>query len=354
MRRGRGSGFGGPFGPGFGGPFFPGMSNSWKRQFKCKSIMYHSHDANADKTNYGGRIYLPESTLGQLQQLGNLEFPLMFKLTNDQNQRSTHAGVIQFTAPPDTVLMPYWMMRLLLLKDDEVITIDYTPDLPKASFAKLQPQSANFIQDITDHRAVLEVHLRDFTCLSKGDVISIHYNQRDFEILVMEVRSKSTGKEKEEDVVCIIDTDMNVDFETPVGYEEPTSSSIPIPKNSPKKSRELLKAATAGSPLGTPEVRQKIEEHLIKEAKDQGFVKFTGGANRLDGKKKGTKAKSNQVTADFTKYTRGIPNYDFQVGTVTFIRAGEHSTSGKDSTPFEAFGGDSNKLGKSKKSKSKK
>jgi len=328
-----------PFGP----PMFPGFDpTGFKREYKCKSIMYHSQDPNAGKTNYGGKIYLPPQALQHLMSMPNIEYPMMFKLGNKSKSMVTHAGVLEFTAPPDTVLLPFWMMRLLLLKDEEVISVEYTA-LPKASFAKFQAQSVDFVEDISDHRAVLERHLRDFACLSQGDVINVHYLGKDYEILVMETKPAKA--------VSIIDTDMNVDFETPVGYQEPTSS-IPIPKNTPLKSKQLLNAATAGSPLGTPEIRGKIEEHLISQAKEQGFVEFTGGANRLDGKKKGTKAKTNQVQADFSKYKRGIPNYDFQVGTVTFIRANEHSTSGQDdSKPFEAFGGSASTL---KKSKSKK
>jgi ubiquitin fusion degradation protein 1 len=103
------------------------------------------------------------------------------------------------------------MMQRLQLDEGEVVSVEYKK-LPKANFAKFQPQSMSFIDDISDHRAVLERHLREFSCLSQGDVILIRYLAKDYEVKVLET--------KPENAVSIIDTDMNVDFATPIGYRE--------------------------------------------------------------------------------------------------------------------------------------
>lgn len=65
---------------------------------------------------------------------------------------------------------------------------------------------------LVDYR--LENALRSFATLTKGDVISIHYNDKDFELCILETKPGNA--------VSIIECDMDVDFAPPVGYVEPT------------------------------------------------------------------------------------------------------------------------------------
>ena len=81
-----------------------------------------------------------------------------------------------------------------------------------ATYSKFRPQQVDFLQ-ISNPKAVLEKHLRSFACLSKGDMISIEYLGRDYEVEIVET--------KPNDAINIIECDMNVDFEAPVGYKEP-------------------------------------------------------------------------------------------------------------------------------------
>ena len=55
--------------------------------------------------------------------------------------------------------------------------------LPVATFAKFQPHSPEFLE-MTNPKAVLEARLRNFACLSKGDVIAIMYNNKIYELSV--------------------------------------------------------------------------------------------------------------------------------------------------------------------------
>ena len=61
---------------------------------------------------------------------------------------------------------------------------------------------------------VLEQSLRNFSTLTKGDIISIKYNGNLFDILVMETKPEAKG-------ISIVETDLSVDFAPPVGYVEP-------------------------------------------------------------------------------------------------------------------------------------
>ena len=53
--------------------------------------------------------------------------------------------------------------------------------------SRLQPHTKDFL-DISNPRAVLEMTLRSFSCLTKGDCILMHYNNKRFYIDIVECR----------------------------------------------------------------------------------------------------------------------------------------------------------------------
>ena len=78
------------------------------------------------------------------------------------------------------------MMQNLLLEEGDLVAIR-SVSLPKGSFVKLQPHTQDFL-DISNPRAVLEMTLRGFSCLTKGDCILMHYNNKRFYIDIVECR----------------------------------------------------------------------------------------------------------------------------------------------------------------------
>lgn len=142
---------------------------------------------------------MPPSALDQLTRL-NIEYPLLFKITNKKHDRQTHAGVLEFIADEGKIYIPFWMMRNLLLEEGDLVTIDNV-SLPVATFSRFQPQSVDFL-DITNPKAVLENCLRNFACLTTGDLVAINYNNKIFELCVLETKP---GR-----AVTIIECDMNV------------------------------------------------------------------------------------------------------------------------------------------------
>lgn len=59
----------------------------------------------------------------------------------------------------------------------------------------------------------LERNLRNYSCLTVGDKITINYNSRKYYIGIVEVKPKKA--------VTIIETDCEVDFAPPLDYVEP-------------------------------------------------------------------------------------------------------------------------------------
>ncbi|KAG0730318.1 Ubiquitin recognition factor in ER-associated degradation protein 1 [Chionoecetes opilio] len=175
---------------------------------------------------------MPPSALDVLTRL-NIVYPMLFKLTNQRANRHTHCGVLEFVADEGKVYIPTGccdtdcgvfpaaMMRNLLLDEGELVHIE-SRSLPVATFSKFEPQSVEFL-DITNPKAVLENALRNFACLTQDDVVALNYNDRIYEMRVLEVKPGNA--------VSIIECDMNVEFAPAVGYQEPekmdTTSQCP-------------------------------------------------------------------------------------------------------------------------------
>ena len=138
---------------------------------------------------------------------------MLFRLENKQSspERLTHCGVLEFTAEEGSCYVPFWMMQNLLLEEGGLLDVTNI-SLPKASFVKLQPQHTDFLE-ISNPRAVLEHALRNFSCVTKGDVICVPYNNKNYHFMLKEVQPQ--------DAACIIETDCNVDFDAPLGYVDP-------------------------------------------------------------------------------------------------------------------------------------
>ncbi len=106
------------------------------------------------------------------------------------------------------------MMQTLKLDVGDMIQIK-SASLELARMVKLQPQSPAFLE-ITDPKAVLERAFRNFATLTKGDIFTFEYNDRVYEVAVLEVKP-----ETEKMGVSMLETDVSVEFAPPVGYVEP-------------------------------------------------------------------------------------------------------------------------------------
>ncbi|XP_015771991.1 PREDICTED: ubiquitin fusion degradation protein 1 homolog isoform X1 [Acropora digitifera] len=304
----------------FGFDMFGAVPRTFNTQFRCYSVVMFPGNERED-VERGGKIIMPPSALDQLTRL-HIVYPMLFKLTNSRLGRNTHCGVLEFVADEGKIYLPYWMMRNLLLEEGGLLQVQ-SASLPVASYAKFQPQSVDFL-DITNPKAVLENALRSFACLTKGDIIAIKYNERIYELLVLETKPR--------DAVSIIECDMQVEFAPPVGYVEPE-----------RQERKTEK-------------QQEEHTNLPQELVDHGFQAFTGSGFRLDGKKKKSTVSSDPVPMRPPVIKRGIPNYNFEKGKITFKRnlnksnSSQFSDKGEVTKPeFEAFTGSGKTLRQKRK-----
>jgi len=167
----------------------------------------------------GGRIVLPPSALAKLTQR-DVAYPYFFELSAPGNGRKIHCGVQEFSASEGQAWIPHWMMENLGVEFGNLLTVK-SVTLPQCQYVKFRPQSKLFL-DITNPKAVLEKTLGAFSALTKGATIRIHYNRKTYDIDVVDLKPRDTG------AASIVNADVNVDFEAPSDYVEPTYTPKPI------------------------------------------------------------------------------------------------------------------------------
>lgn len=116
---------------------------------------------------------------------------------------------------PELSLITKQMLQTLALEPGDLLQIKST-DLPSGQFVKLQAQSTTFL-DISDPKAVLENAFRNFACLSRNDIFTFAYNDSVYEMAVLETKPDIALN----GAIGVLETDLEVDFAAPVGYEEP-------------------------------------------------------------------------------------------------------------------------------------
>nr|CCA18159.1 ubiquitin fusion degradation protein putative [Albugo laibachii Nc14] len=231
----------------------------------------------------GDKILLPPSALEVLARL-HIEYPMLFKVTNEGVNRYSHCGVLEFSATEGSCYMPYWMMQNLFINEGDIINVQNI-SLPKATFVKIRPQSKEFL-DISNPRAVLEASLRKFSCMTVGDTICLKYNNKNFLLDVREVKPSSAA--------CIIETDCEVDFELPADYihetsqdseaNVPSDSSLPYggfptvkaDENTPNTLQKTRAFSGNGLRLKKNGSQQSTDASALRAARLQKFESFHG------------------------------------------------------------------------------
>jgi ubiquitin fusion degradation protein 1 len=302
--------FGGE-GFGFGFRQYGGSNGPFIEQFRCLSFSFLQN--KQDKEN-GDKIVLPLSAFNKLAGM-RVQYPMQFELRNENAEpiRRTHVGVLEFTAPEGQMFVPYWIMQNLLLEENELLTVRNV-SLQLASFVKFRPLSVDFLE-ISNPKAVLESTLRNFSCLTKDDQICLSYNKKNYFIEIVELKPVTP-----ENAVSIVEADVNVDFEPPVGYVDPS-----IKKK--QDDEAAAKAAAAGASAGNgnklgaasslssggassamAELAKAREERRKQlEAQKAAYVPFAGTGRRIDDKavKPPTGSDADAISTQPTVSTQG-------------------------------------------------
>ena len=158
------------------------------------------------------KFLLPPSALADIS-VKRVVYPLMFKLKTSDG-KNLHCGILEFTSVEGEIVMPEWMINQLNAKPGQPIFVQ-TIALPKGTFMKVKPRETAFTQ-LSNPRIVLEHALKQFSCISIGDIIIIEHCNRIYHLRIESLFSNS----KPSFAISIIDTDLSVDFECPDDMKE--------------------------------------------------------------------------------------------------------------------------------------
>ncbi|KAJ5731059.1 uncharacterized protein N7483_005567 [Penicillium malachiteum] len=157
-----------------------------------------------------------------------LPHPLTFRIVNPQNDRFVYAGIREFSAEENEVVLSSLLRESLGIQDGEEVNSEtdgvipqaageqessttsipyvtvHAKQLPKGTYVRLRPLEAGY--DPEDWKALLERHLRDnFTTLTVGELLNVPTRNEAFRFLVDKVSPEGDG-------ICVVDTDLEVDI----------------------------------------------------------------------------------------------------------------------------------------------
>jgi ubiquitin fusion degradation protein 1 len=75
--------------------------------YRCYPVVMMS-GAERRSVNFGGKVFLPPSALDKLTKL-HIAYPMIFELINGNAGKTTHAGVLEFTAEEGRIYLPQWV-----------------------------------------------------------------------------------------------------------------------------------------------------------------------------------------------------------------------------------------------------
>lgn len=181
----------------------------------------------------GDKIKLPPSCFTELSDEGAFDKgPMYFQLSvvhqegssemkasDEENCRTTHSGVLEFTADEGSVALPPHVWNNLFPGESPktlLIEVRYVW-LPKGTYAKLQPERMGFL-DLPNHKAILETSLRQHATLSEGDILTVNYGELAYKLQVLELKPSSS--------VSVLETDVEVDIVGPESASERTDQHV--------------------------------------------------------------------------------------------------------------------------------
>ncbi|XP_026194550.1 ubiquitin fusion degradation protein 1 homolog [Cyclospora cayetanensis] len=244
--------------------FWGGGGEESGGSFTANYTAYPVSFAAKDHLESGNKILLPPSALHALARL-HISWPMHFRISNTAKDRLTHCGVLEFVSEEGTCYMPYWMMQNLELEEGGLVTVTNV-SLPKGTFVQLQPLETEFL-DISNPKALLEMALRGYAALTKGEVVSLPFLDHVYHLLVADLRPAPA--------VSIVETDIEVEFKAP------EASALPTPHpDAPGGNGGYVSSDEASDDTGEPNSR------------------FGGEGRRLDGRAPRSSSSSSKVTAE--------------------------------------------------------
>ena len=203
--------------------------------------------------------------LNEQKQLENGDI-MFFKVTNKELNFGQVCGVHEFSAPPAICHVPYHVMDNLAITEGTTVEIEKVSPV-KGTYIKLRPHETAFI-NLSNPKAVLEkIMSKDYPVVTQGQTIEIYYQDLNKTFRIDIVKAEPA------EMISIINTDLNVDFDTPRDYVEPK-------KPSPPPSPKMLSPGHMQNKI----ISRQTQLQSMRSPTSKQFVPFSGKGRRLGSK----------------------------------------------------------------------
>lgn len=238
---------------------------SFKTNLSCFSFMCSTQPEELTKRlKSSNKILLPPSVLYKLNQQDLSNDIMFFRVSNKVMEFGIVCGVHEFSAPPGICHVPFHIMNNIGITEGQEVEIEKVCPV-QGTYMKLRPHKTAFI-NLSNPKAVLErIMSHDHPVVSQGQTIELYYEDLDCKYLIDIVETKP------DEIISIVNTDINIDFDQPLDYVEPP----PQPKYSPPsgipspgaQQNKIISRETQLKSMQSPTTKQ--------------FVPFSGQGNKL-------------------------------------------------------------------------
>eukprot|EP01080_Neovahlkampfia_damariscottae_P010037 gene10037-2356_t len=195
--------------------FFAFSSNFAAR---CFNGFYHNKLENANN------LILPHSTAKALRKMNSIE-PISMEISTKIFK--CYCGVLDFCAPKNSVIVPNWMMKDMMMEEGTKITLK-SIDVPLVEMVTFRPLSKSFY-NFKNTAVLMTRALRPFVTLYQNQCVPLKVggNTIVLEVVSFDPPSKVGRIQKNYNEYH----DLKINFETAIDFEEVTNQKL-MRKNS--------------------------------------------------------------------------------------------------------------------------
>ena len=228
-------------------------------------IFYHNYDDKSYLEN-SNKVLLPTSVLNNINRFSdNISGNILFKITGNI-ELNCIVSVEEFIEDISDIYLPYNIIEKLSLNEGDNVILNLI-EVVKGSKMIIQPYKSEFLE-IEDHKSFLEEEINKYDVISKGDIISLNYNDMILNFNVCETEPENTISTK--------NTDIIIDFKEPLDYNEYIKK-----KEEEKKLKEKEKFIKQQELLKIELEKEKKKKEDEKTLKKKGYIPFSGEGRRL-------------------------------------------------------------------------
>ena len=250
---------------------------------------------NLDNTN---SIILPKEILEKIVNKKLDKY--FFKLRNCSLGLESFCSVMEFSAPQNSVILPYWLMEDLALDENSQVEVEVITNIIKGSKVILEPLDKSFF-NIPESDVILESVLSKFSLLQFNSVIKIDIMDKKYFLKIKDIshdysvmfNDQGVTENQEDlldinmDVIDIINVDLEVELynsflakELEQKRKEEEEQKIRREIEAREKLEQDIKNKKEDKARLEKE-KEKKKETISKYGTKNNFIPFSGKGHRL-------------------------------------------------------------------------